>query len=70
MAAAPPAWDAGYWIRLSTPPSGTAGAGFGPTAAARCAAAELELLSLDENALKVRGLDAINGTPVLDLKPA
>jgi tRNA (Thr-GGU) A37 N-methylase len=28
------------------------------------------LLSVEENVLRVRGLDAINGTPVLDLKPA
>jgi tRNA (Thr-GGU) A37 N-methylase len=25
---------------------------------------------VDDNVLTVRGLDAINGTPVLDLKPA
>jgi tRNA-Thr(GGU) m(6)t(6)A37 methyltransferase TsaA len=30
----------------------------------------VELLSIEANQLKVRGLDAINGTPVLDLKPA
>jgi tRNA-Thr(GGU) m(6)t(6)A37 methyltransferase TsaA len=29
---------------------------------------EVELLELDDNVLTVRGLDAINGTPVLDLK--
>jgi tRNA-Thr(GGU) m(6)t(6)A37 methyltransferase TsaA len=29
----------------------------------------VELLSREGNKLKVRGLDAINGTPVLDLKP-
>jgi tRNA-Thr(GGU) m(6)t(6)A37 methyltransferase TsaA len=28
-----------------------------------------ELLSVRENVLRVRGLDALNGTPVLDLKP-
>jgi len=28
-----------------------------------------ELLKRDEMSLKVRGLDAINGTPVLDIKP-
>jgi len=28
------------------------------------------LLAVDGNILRVRGLDAINGTPVLDLKPA
>jgi tRNA (Thr-GGU) A37 N-methylase len=27
-------------------------------------------VTLDGNVLRVRGLDAINGTPVLDLKPA
>ncbi len=30
----------------------------------------VELLAIEENVLQVRGLDAINGTPVLDLKPA
>jgi tRNA-Thr(GGU) m(6)t(6)A37 methyltransferase TsaA len=30
----------------------------------------VDLLAVDENVLRVRGLDAINGTPVLDLKPA
>jgi tRNA-Thr(GGU) m(6)t(6)A37 methyltransferase TsaA len=30
----------------------------------------VELVSVEGNVLKVRGLDAINGTPVLDLKPA
>lgn len=29
----------------------------------------VELLSLRENVLRVRGLDALDGTPVLDLKP-
>lgn len=29
----------------------------------------VELLAIEENVLRVRGLDAINGTPVLDLKP-
>jgi tRNA-Thr(GGU) m(6)t(6)A37 methyltransferase TsaA len=28
------------------------------------------LLSIEGNILRVRGLDAINGTPILDLKPA
>lgn len=31
---------------------------------------EVELLSLSGNTLEVRGLDAIDGTPILDLKPA
>ena len=31
---------------------------------------EVELLAIEGNILTVRGLDAINGTPVLDLKPA
>lgn len=31
---------------------------------------EVELVAFEENILHVRGLDAINGTPVLDLKPA
>jgi len=31
---------------------------------------EVELLAIDDNVLSVRGLDAINGTPVLDIKPA
>jgi tRNA-Thr(GGU) m(6)t(6)A37 methyltransferase TsaA len=30
----------------------------------------VELLAIEENVLRVRGLDAIDGTPVLDLKPA
>jgi tRNA (adenine37-N6)-methyltransferase len=30
----------------------------------------VDLLGVDENVLRVRGLDAINGTPVFDLKPA
>jgi len=30
----------------------------------------VELMAVEENVLRVRGLDAINGTPVLDLKPA
>jgi tRNA-Thr(GGU) m(6)t(6)A37 methyltransferase TsaA len=30
----------------------------------------VELRAIDGNVLTVRGLDAINGTPVLDLKPA
>jgi len=30
---------------------------------------EVELLTIEGNILTVRGLDAINGTPVLDLKP-
>lgn len=31
---------------------------------------EVELLAIDGNILTVRGLDALAGTPVLDLKPA
>ncbi len=31
---------------------------------------EVELLAVEKNVLSVRGLDAINGTPVLDIKPA
>lgn len=31
---------------------------------------EVDLLAIDENVLRVRGLDAVDGTPVLDLKPA
>ena len=31
---------------------------------------DVELLAVDENKLRVRGLDALNGTPVLDIKPA
>ena len=31
---------------------------------------EVELVSIEGNVLMVRGLDAIDGTPVLDLKPA
>jgi tRNA-Thr(GGU) m(6)t(6)A37 methyltransferase TsaA len=30
----------------------------------------VELVAVDENVLRVRGLDAINGSPVLDIKPA
>ena len=30
----------------------------------------VELVTVEGNVLRVRGLDAINGTPVLDLKPA
>jgi tRNA-Thr(GGU) m(6)t(6)A37 methyltransferase TsaA len=30
----------------------------------------VDLVSIEGNVLRVRGLDAINGTPVLDLKPA
>ncbi len=30
----------------------------------------VEVLAVEGNTLRVRGLDAINGTPVLDLKPA
>ena len=30
----------------------------------------VDLVAVEENVLYVRGLDAINGTPVLDLKPA
>ena len=30
----------------------------------------VELVTVEGNALRVRGLDAINSTPVLDLKPA
>lgn len=30
----------------------------------------VDLLAIEANVLRVRGLDAINGTPVLDLKPA
>jgi tRNA-Thr(GGU) m(6)t(6)A37 methyltransferase TsaA len=30
----------------------------------------VDLLAVNGNVLRVRGLDAINGTPVLDLKPA
>jgi tRNA-Thr(GGU) m(6)t(6)A37 methyltransferase TsaA len=29
----------------------------------------VELLKVDGNVLHVKGLDAINGTPVLDIKP-
>ena len=29
----------------------------------------VELLGIDGNVLKVRGLDAIEGTPVIDIKP-
>ena len=29
----------------------------------------VEIIAIENNALQVRGLDAINGTPVLDLKP-
>jgi tRNA-Thr(GGU) m(6)t(6)A37 methyltransferase TsaA len=31
---------------------------------------EVELLEVKDNILTVRGLDALNGSPVLDLKPA
>jgi tRNA-Thr(GGU) m(6)t(6)A37 methyltransferase TsaA len=31
---------------------------------------EVDLLEIDGNTLRVRGLDAVDGTPVLDLKPA
>jgi len=31
---------------------------------------EVALLDLEDNVLTVRGLDAVDGTPVLDLKPA
>lgn len=31
---------------------------------------EVDLLEVRENVLRVRGLDAVDGTPVLDLKPA
>lgn len=30
---------------------------------------EVDLMKLEENVLTVRGLDAVDGTPVLDLKP-
>lgn len=30
----------------------------------------VDLLGIEANILRVRGLDAINGTPVLDIKPA
>jgi tRNA-Thr(GGU) m(6)t(6)A37 methyltransferase TsaA len=30
----------------------------------------VNLLAVERNVLRVSGLDAINGTPVLDLKPA
>jgi tRNA-Thr(GGU) m(6)t(6)A37 methyltransferase TsaA len=30
----------------------------------------VDLVTMEGNVLRVRGLDAINGTPVLDLKPA
>lgn len=30
----------------------------------------VEVLAVEDNVLRVRGLDALNGTPVLDLKPA
>ena len=30
----------------------------------------VELVAVSDNVLRVRGLDAINGTPVLDIKPA
>jgi tRNA-Thr(GGU) m(6)t(6)A37 methyltransferase TsaA len=30
----------------------------------------VDLLAIENNVLRVRGLDALNGTPVLDLKPA
>ena len=33
-------------------------------------ATEVTLLSIEEDGLRVRGLDALNGTPVLDIKPA
>jgi tRNA-Thr(GGU) m(6)t(6)A37 methyltransferase TsaA len=31
---------------------------------------EVDLLEIRDNILTVRGLDAVDGTPVLDLKPA
>jgi tRNA-Thr(GGU) m(6)t(6)A37 methyltransferase TsaA len=31
---------------------------------------EVDLLGIENNVLRVRGLDAVDGTPVLDLKPA
>lgn len=31
---------------------------------------EADILSIEGNVITVRGLDAINGTPVIDLKPA
>jgi tRNA-Thr(GGU) m(6)t(6)A37 methyltransferase TsaA len=33
-------------------------------------ASVVEIVNIDENVVRVRGLDAIDGTPVLDLKPA
>ncbi|MFC1661415.1 SAM-dependent methyltransferase [Gemmatimonadota bacterium] len=32
--------------------------------------AEVDLLGIEGNVLRVRGLDAIHGSPILDLKPA
>lgn len=34
------------------------------------AASTVELLAIEGNTLRVRGLDALNNTPVLDIKPA
>jgi len=31
---------------------------------------EVEIIAIDGNTLHVRGLDALNGSPVLDIKPA
>jgi len=33
-------------------------------------ASVVEIIAIENNLMQVRGLDAINGTPVLDLKPA
>ena len=41
-----------------------------PHRPARIGVTVAELLAIDGNILRVRGLDALNGTPVLDLKPA
>jgi tRNA (Thr-GGU) A37 N-methylase len=30
----------------------------------------VDVIAIDENVITVSGLDAFNGTPVLDLKPA
>jgi len=30
----------------------------------------VDLVAIDGHVLRVRGLDAINGTPLLDIKPA
>ena len=61
----------GYSLKCKTPHWGTRGvfASRSPYRPAPLGLMKVELVSVRKNGLIVKGLDALNGTPVMDIKP-